>query len=104
MFADRGGLSRDYVGSKHGVRGITRSAAAEYGRQGIRINELQPGVILTELTEANLEATQEVVDRGIPMGRMGTGEEIAGAIAFLLSDDAAYITGAHLAVDGGFLI
>ncbi|WP_416393516.1 MULTISPECIES: SDR family NAD(P)-dependent oxidoreductase [unclassified Curtobacterium] len=104
VFADRGTLPRDYVGSKHGVRGITRSAAAEYGRQGIRINELQPGVILTEMTEGNLEATQEVAERGIPMGRMGTGEEIATAVAFLLSDDASYITGAHLAVDGGFLV
>lgn len=103
VFADRGQLPRDYVGSKHGIRGITRSAAAEYGRQGIRINELQPGVILTEMTEGNVEATQEVVDRGIPMGRMGTEDEIAIAVAFLLSDDASYITGAHLAVDGGFL-
>jgi len=103
VFADRGRLPRDYVGAKHGVRGITRSAAVEYGPQGIRINELQPGVILTELTEANVEATQEVVKIGVPMARMGTGEEIAGAVAFLLSDDAAYVTGAHLAVDGGFL-
>lgn len=103
VFADRGQLPRDYVTSKHGIRGLTRSAAAEYGRQGIRVNELQPGVILTGMTEADLEGTQEVVDRGIPMGRMGTGEEVATAVAFLLSDDASYITGAHLAVDGGFL-
>ena len=68
------------------------------------INELQPGAIDTEMTQGNPEGVQKVVDRGIPLGRVGRGDEIATAIAFLLSDDASYITGAHLAVDGGFLI
>jgi len=103
VFADRGHQPRDYAASKHGMRGITRSAAIEYGPQGIRINELQPGIIDTELTQANPTDTQRVADTGIPMRRVGTGEEIATAIAFLLSNDASYITGAHLAVDGGFL-
>jgi NAD(P)-dependent dehydrogenase (short-subunit alcohol dehydrogenase family) len=103
VFADRGHQPRDYAAAKHGIRGITRSAAIEYGPQGIRINELQPGVIDTELTQANPEGTQAVAETGIPLRRVGTGEEIARAVAFLLSDDASYITGAHLAVDGGFL-
>ncbi|MEW2548818.1 SDR family NAD(P)-dependent oxidoreductase [Streptomyces sp. NPDC047002] len=103
VFADRGHQPRDYAASKHGMRGLTRSAAIEYGPQGIRINELQPGVIDTELTRSNPEGTRAVADTGIPLRRVGTGEEIATAIAFLLSDDASYVNGAHLAVDGGFL-
>lgn len=55
------------------------------------------------MTQANPEGTQQVADSGIPMRRVGTGAEIATAVAFLLSDDASYITGSHLAVDGGFL-
>jgi NAD(P)-dependent dehydrogenase (short-subunit alcohol dehydrogenase family) len=103
VFADRGHQPRDYAGAKHGIRGITRSAAIEYGPQGIRVNELQPGVIDTEMTQADHAGTQAVADSGIPLRRVGTGEEIATAIAFLLSDDASYISGARLAVDGGFL-
>ena len=103
VFADRGGPTADYSSAKHGIRGLTRTAAIQYGRQGLRVNELQPGVIDTELTQDNPEGTQAVVDSGIPMARVGTGEEIATVVAFLLSDDASYVNGAHLAVDGGFL-
>jgi NAD(P)-dependent dehydrogenase (short-subunit alcohol dehydrogenase family) len=93
----------DYSSAKHGIRGLTRTAAIQFGGKGIRVNELQPGVIDTEMTDGNLEGTQHVVENGIPMGRMGTGDEIATAVAFLLSDEASYINGSHLAVDGGFL-
>jgi len=103
VFADRGGPTADYSSAKHGIRGLTRTAAIQFGRQGIRVNELQPGVIDTEMTQANPEGAQKVADTGIPLGRIGTSDEVAKAIAFLLSDDASYINGAHLAVDGGFL-
>jgi NAD(P)-dependent dehydrogenase (short-subunit alcohol dehydrogenase family) len=104
VFADRGGPTPDYSSAKHAIRGLTRTAAKEYASQGIRVNELQPGVISTEMTAAHPEEAQRVADSGIPMRRVGTGHEVATSIAFLLSDDASYITGAHLAVDGGFLV
>jgi NAD(P)-dependent dehydrogenase (short-subunit alcohol dehydrogenase family) len=103
VFADRGGPSADYSSAKHAVRGLTRATARDHAARGIRVNELQPGVIDTEMTQANPEGTQAVADRGIPMRRVGAAPEVATAVAFLLSDDASYITGAHLAVDGGFL-
>jgi NAD(P)-dependent dehydrogenase (short-subunit alcohol dehydrogenase family) len=103
VFADRGGPTIDYSSAKHGIRGLTRTAAIQYGREGIRVNELQPGVIDTEMTQANPEATEKVAGDRIPTARVGSGREIATAIAFLLSDEASYINGAHLAVDGGFL-
>ena len=103
VFADRGGPTPEYSSAKHGIRGLTRSAAIEFGSRGVRVNELQPGVIDTEMTQANPEGTQAVADTGIPMRRVGTGAEIATAVAFLLSDDASYVNGSHLAVDGGFL-
>jgi NAD(P)-dependent dehydrogenase (short-subunit alcohol dehydrogenase family) len=103
VFAERGGPSADYSSAKHAVRGLTRTTARDYAARGIRVNELQPGVIDTEMTQANPEGTQAVADNGIPLRRVGTAPEVATAIAFLLSDDASYITGAHLAADGGFL-
>lgn len=104
VFADRGLPQRAaYSASKHAVRGLSRSAALDWAARGIRINELQPGVIRTPmLAQGGEEENKQIVAR-IAAQRMGEGHEIATAIAFLLSDDASYITGAHLAVDGGFL-
>lgn len=103
VFADRGGPTPDYSSAKHAIRGLTRTAAIDYGAQGLRVNELQPGVIDTEMTQADLKGTGAVAKTGIPLKRIGQGEEIAKAVAFLLSEEASYITGASLAVDGGFL-
>ncbi len=103
VFADRGGPTADYSSAKHGIRGLTCTTPKDYADRGIRVNELQLGVIDTELTRANPEGTQAVADRGIPLRRVGTAREVAAAIACLLSDDASYITGTHLAVDGGFV-
>ena len=82
--------------------GLTRAAAIEYGAQGVRINTLAPGVIDTPMLDTD-RATVEQQVPAIPMRRMGRPEEVAAAIAFLLSDDASYITGTTLGVDGGIL-
>jgi len=103
VFADRGQDCRPaYAASKHGVRGLTRSVAVDYAASGIRANELQPGVIRTAMIDVDLPRA-EAFAAHIPQRRLGTAEEIAAAVAFLLSDEASYINGAHLAVDGGFL-
>lgn len=105
VFGDRGLPMRTaYSASKHGIRGLTRAAARDWAARGIRINELQPGVIDTPMTRDQGEPGEvEAIARIIPLQRVGEPNEIATAVAFLLSDDASYITGAHLAVDGGFL-
>lgn len=103
VFADRGQDVRPgYAASKHGIRGLTKSVVNDYAAQGIRCNELQPGVIRTPMLQSDPERA-EAFAAHIPQKRLGTVEEIAAAVAFLLSDEASYINGAHLAVDGGFL-
>jgi NAD(P)-dependent dehydrogenase (short-subunit alcohol dehydrogenase family) len=104
VFADRGlPMRAAYSASKHGIRGITRSAALDWAARGIRINELQPGVIDTPMISQGGEEENEQIIAHIAAKRMGLGREIATAVAFLLSEDASYVVGAHLAVDGGFL-
>jgi NAD(P)-dependent dehydrogenase (short-subunit alcohol dehydrogenase family) len=92
-----------YSASKHGVIGLTKSAALEVARQGIRVNAVLPGSIRTPMlrTFAGDEATLEKMGRRAPMGRLGEPEEIADAIAWLLSDAARFVTGNCLAPDGG---
>lgn len=103
VFADRGIPQRAaYSASKHGIRGLTRSAARDWAGRGIRINELQPGVIQTPMVEGTPEEVAGIA-ASIPVARIGRPEEVATAVAFLLSNEASYIIGAHLAVDGGFL-
>jgi NAD(P)-dependent dehydrogenase (short-subunit alcohol dehydrogenase family) len=97
-----GGLGA-YAASKHGVVGITKSAAIDYARDGVRINALCPGLILTPMTRAGVEGGHLDIDALCPMGRAGQPEEVAQAAVWLCSDRASYVTGATLAVDGGHL-
>ena len=105
-----------YAASKFGVVGITQSLAKEVAKEGITVNAFCPGIIETDMwayndaawgkllgTYAPGELMAEWVE-GIPMGRAGTGEDVAGLVAFLASDDAAYITGQTVNVDGGLIM
>ena len=96
-------LRANYTASKHAVVGLAKSIAIDWGKRGVRVNALAPGVIDTPLLRAN--NSQRVIDetfvRRIPQGRMSRAEEQANACLFLLSDAASYITGAVLPVDGG---
>ena len=87
-----------YVAAKHGVIGLTKTAATDYADRGIRVNALAPGPIFTR---PEMEAAQ--VGRWVPMQRMGRPEEVAAAAVWLCSDEASYITGAVLNIDGGKL-
>jgi len=92
-----------YTASKHGVTGLTRSAALAYAKQGVRINSVHPGYTDTPLLTKNLDAARLAPLIGLhPIGRLGRSEEIAHSIAFLLSDGASFMTGTALAVDGGY--
>jgi NAD(P)-dependent dehydrogenase (short-subunit alcohol dehydrogenase family) len=104
VYADRGLAQHGaYTASKHGVHGLTRVAAHDYAAEPIRINELQPGVIDTPMLDTNRDQVAQIAAY-IPAKRVGQPEEIAKAVCFLLSDEASYITGARISVDGGFLI
>ena len=91
----------NYSASKAGVIGMTKSAARELASRGITVNAVAPGFIDTDMTAALSETARTALLGSIPAGRLGAAEEVAKAVFFLASDEAAYITGQVLAVDGG---
>jgi NAD(P)-dependent dehydrogenase (short-subunit alcohol dehydrogenase family) len=103
------GLS-PYVASKHAVNGMTKNAALEYGKEGIRVNSICPGGIdtrmldsLAEQASGGAQSTQEMMDPLHPIGRIGRPEEVAELIVWLCSPRASFITGANVPIDGGYV-
>jgi NAD(P)-dependent dehydrogenase (short-subunit alcohol dehydrogenase family) len=107
--------SSGYVATKHAIVGLTKTAAAEYGKQGIRVNAICPGFVMTNLharvlkglTGGAPEDVEKLVQHfsdSTPLGRYGTPEEIADLVLFLASAESAYISGASIPIDGGFTV
>src|SRR6195952_1051852 len=94
--------SGHYVAAKHGVVGLTKTAAIEYAKDGIRVNCVNPGYITTPMTEEVVQTRFEAVMAKVPMNRMGGPEEIAEAVVWMCSDKASFMTGASQVVDGGY--
>jgi NAD(P)-dependent dehydrogenase (short-subunit alcohol dehydrogenase family) len=96
-----------YAAAKHGVVGLTKTAAIEYARAGIRVNAVCPGFISTPMVDRFVQGDQRAGDRlarAHPLGRLGTPEEVAEAVVWLCSEASSFITGHALAVDGGMVI
>ncbi len=91
----------NYAAAKAGMVGFTKSMAQEYASRNITVNSVAPGFIKTEMTDLLSEEIQQQIKSRIPLGFFGQGEDVAGAVAFLVSDDARYITGQTLHVNGG---
>jgi 3-oxoacyl-[acyl-carrier protein] reductase len=91
----------NYVAAKAGVIGFTKALARELGTRGVRVNAVAPGYIETELTAALPEPVRERILANTPLGSLGRPEDVAGAVRFLCSDEAAFVTGEVLLVDGG---
>jgi NAD(P)-dependent dehydrogenase (short-subunit alcohol dehydrogenase family) len=96
-----------YVASKHGVLGLTKTGALEYGARGIRINAVCPGTVWSPMVDAAVASTpglQAQLEGLHPIGRLGTADEIAAAVVWLCSDDASFVLGHALSVDGGYVV
>jgi 3-oxoacyl-[acyl-carrier protein] reductase len=91
----------NYAASKAGIIGLTKALARELGSRGVRVNAIAPGYISTELTDVLPEEARSLILQNTPLGRLGDPEDVAGAVRFLCSDEAAFITGEVLLVDGG---
>lgn len=94
-----------YVASKHAVEGLTKSVALEYAKQGIRVNAVSPGLIQTEMLDRTVQTNTELIEyfkTTLPMGRIGTPEEVVNAVLWLCSDASSFVTGQSLTVDGGY--
>ena len=98
-------LHPGYNASKGAVRILTKSLAVQYARRGIRVNSVHPGVMPPMMgpASADLEERKRMIEVHVPMGREGLREEVANGVLFLASDDASYITGTELVIDGGYL-
>ncbi len=94
----------NYVATKAGVIGMTKTMARELGRKGVTVNAVAPGFIATDMVKKMPEDVLKAMEAKVPVGRLGMPEEIASAYLFLASDEAAYINGTTLSVDGGITI
>jgi len=91
----------NYAASKAGIVGLSKSLAKELGSRGVRVNSIAPGYIATELTSELSEELQQAILQATPLGRIGDPADVAGAVRFLCSEEARFVTGAVLQVDGG---
>jgi 3alpha(or 20beta)-hydroxysteroid dehydrogenase len=90
-----------YTASKWALRGLSRSASLELGEQGIRVNTILPGAVVTAMSHDIPESVSYAMNREIPLGRLGSPQDLTGLVVFLVSDESAFISGAEIPVDGG---
>jgi NAD(P)-dependent dehydrogenase (short-subunit alcohol dehydrogenase family) len=94
-----------YSASKHAVIGLTKSVALEYAQRGIRVNAVSPGLVQTEMLDRSVQTNTELMEyfkATLPMGRIGTPQEVVNAVLWLCSDASSFVTGQSITVDGGY--
>jgi 3-oxoacyl-[acyl-carrier protein] reductase len=94
----------NYAASKAGIMGLTKSMAKELGSRNITVNAVAPGYITTDMTNELNDEVKEQMKSSIPLGRLGTPDDVANLVCFLASDEAGYITGQTFNVDGGMVM
>jgi 3-oxoacyl-[acyl-carrier protein] reductase len=94
----------NYAASKAGLIGLSKATAKELASRGITVNSIAPGYIATDMTDAMTDQAKETLNSQIPLGRIGSPDDIAAAALFLVSDEAGYITGQTITVDGGMVM